>query len=130
MSDKIQHPDRLKQIIRFDGLQYGSMAPTDIDGYMDWDRANVEIFIEMKHRGAAMPDGQRYAYEKLVRDARTAGRRAYALVCEHEVDDTDKNVYVALSLVREYYDGQQWRKAEADITCKQFTDFIWGKYGK
>lgn len=126
----IQFRNRARQIINFSGLRYGKITPMDIDGYMDWRKANVEIFLEMKHRDATMSDGQRYAYEKLVDDGKKAGTKAFALVCEHSVDETEKDVDAASTLVREYYDGNRWHVADVDFTCKQFVDVMWRKYGK
>ena len=47
MRGAIMHAERAKQLNDFNGLQYGNITPTDIDGVIDYkDRAMV--FLEIK----------------------------------------------------------------------------------
>ncbi len=60
---------RFKQSILFDGLVYGTISPTDIDGFLDFNN-RLFVLIEAKSAGAPFCDGQRIAFERLARGSR------------------------------------------------------------
>lgn len=60
----IQHRD-LVRIINYAGVRYGSITPTDIDGFVEYHN-EVFIIFEVKKRGAKLPDGQRLAFKRFV----------------------------------------------------------------
>jgi hypothetical protein len=62
---KIRNVCYAEQIIDFSGLRFGTITPTNIDGYMDfWGKGHV--FFEAKHSDAIPPYGQKLAFERLV----------------------------------------------------------------
>lgn len=82
------------------------------------------IILEVKHRGAAVPYGQRLAIERMVDDFTTVGKSAVAIICEHQVDDPDKPVVAAYCKVREIYYGKEhiWRPPDGSINVRQAID--------
>lgn len=68
MKSKIRNPKKMRQLIDFKGLELeGGIYPTDIDGLIEL-RNREYIILEVKHRGAAVPYGQRLAIERMVDD--------------------------------------------------------------
>lgn len=101
MKSKIRNPKKMRQLIDFKGLELdGGIYPTDIDGLIEL-RNREYIILEVKHRGAAVPYGQRLAIERMVDDFTMVGKSAVAIICEHQVDDPDKPVVAAYCKVRE-----------------------------
>ena len=124
----IQHRSRAKQLILFNGLRYGNTTPTDIDAYLDWGAIKVKIFVEAKYKDAEVPYGQRLAYERIVDDCTKAGTKAYAIICEHDVEEPYEPVEMSDAIVREVYDHERrWKRPNSNIrwTVKDFADYIW-----
>lgn len=106
MRGVIENRDRRKQIVDFSGMRYGKITPTDIDGVIEY-RNRAFIYIELKHRDAPLPRGQELYIERQVDVCRAGGKQAVAIVAEHGVDDTERDVDAASCKVRKiYYDGE------------------------
>lgn len=121
MNSKILNPDRMKQLIDFKGLELdGGIYPTDIDGLIEYHDKEY-IIIEVKHGKAKVPVGQRVAMQRIVEDFTKIGKRAVAIVCEHNVDDVDKPVIAAYCRVREFYYGgeHRWRPPDKRMTVQE-----------
>lgn len=121
MKSKIMNPKRMKQLIDFKGLELdGGIYPTDIDGLIEYHDSEY-IILEVKHDNAKVPWGQRLALQRMVDDFTKAGKKAVVIVCEHDIDDTDKPVVAAVCNVRElYYGGEKkWRPPDEPMTVRQ-----------
>lgn len=122
MRSKIKNPKRMSQLIDFEGLalDHGRIYPTDIDGLIEYHDSEYIIF-EVKHSKAEVPIGQRLALQRMVDDFTRAGKRAIAIVCEHDIDDSDKPIIAAMCNVREmYYGGEgEWRPPEHPMNTQQ-----------
>lgn len=124
MKSKILNPKRMKQLIDFKGLELDNgIYPTDIDGLIEYHNSEY-ILLEVKHRDAKVPYGQRLAIQRMVDDFTKAGKKAVAIVCDHRVDDTDKPVVAAFCKVRElYYGGEhKWRPPDSPMNVRQAID--------
>ncbi|MBO4556034.1 MAG: hypothetical protein J5706_04675 [Elusimicrobiales bacterium] len=126
-----RNPERGRQLILFDGLQYGDMSPTDIDGILDY-KNRIWLIFEAKLADAPMPRGQRLALERLVQDAGEAGKHGIAMVVEHFVYDTDRNVTLANCRVREIYttEHRRWWPPYKLMTAKEMVDTYVNYYYK
>ena len=93
---------RRQQIVNYEELRFGNITPTDMDGMIEY-RGKGYVFMEFKLRAAPLKEGQRLCMERLVRDAWAAGKKAVALVLEHEVDDASRDIPAARCAVREYF---------------------------
>lgn len=121
----------MKQLIDFKGLELDNgIYPTDIDGLIEYHDSEY-ILLEVKHKDARVPYGQRLAIQRMVDDFTKAGKKAVAIVCEHKVDDTDKPVVAAFCKVRElYYGGEhKWRPPDSPMNVRQAIDKF-RKYAK
>ena len=77
-----RHPARARQLLLFDGMQYGNITPTDIDATIEYkDRAR--IFVEVKGKSKDVPTGQRLLLQRFVDDFRASGKDAIAIIAEH-----------------------------------------------
>lgn len=124
MRSKIEHPKRMKQLVDFVGLELDSgIYPTDIDGLIEY-KDSEYIIIEVKHRNAKVPRGQRLALQRMVDDFTKAGKNSVAIVCEHSVDDANKPVIMAKCRVRELYYGREhkWRPPDKKMNVRQAID--------
>ncbi len=125
MRGAIRHAERAKQLNDFTGLQYGNITPTDIDGVIDYkDRAMV--FLEIKFSGAPLPFGQRLALERLVKNNEKAGKHSIAIVADHDITDTSRQVPAAECIVREYYvaPNTKWLIPRAPMTAREMIDMF------
>jgi hypothetical protein len=91
----------------FTGLRFGTISPTDIDGFIDFGN-QCFVLIETKHVGADLPKGQRLALERLVDACEDAGKRSLLIIAGHETP-FDEQIDVARCLVREYRTRKQPR---------------------
>lgn len=126
-----QYDRRARQLIRFEGLRYGNITPTDIDVFAEYhDRAF--IFAEIKHRDAQMPRGQGLALTRLVDRLRRGGTEAVLLLCEHDVDDTGDDVYAADVTVNAVYYRGRWSKTRKKLkeVAESFIDYAKKKEDK
>ena len=123
-----RHPARARQLLLFDGMQYGNITPTDIDATIEYkDRAR--IFVEVKGKSKDVPTGQRLLLQRFVDDFRASGKDAIAIIAEHGVEDANQDVHLKDCSVREIYYKRkaddtdcEWRKQHGAFTVKQLTD--------
>lgn len=101
-------PDRARQLILFDGIKYGNIAPTDFDAVIEY-KDRVWLVFEVKLADKELPRGQRLALERLIGDAKKAGKHGMAIVCEHRVLDPLQDVILADCMVREVYTTEMLR---------------------
>ena len=119
-----EHPDRGKQLLRFDGMQFlGSITPTDIDGLIEV-RNQIIIFFEAKLQDKDVPFGQRLALERLVKDAGRAGKHAIAIIGEHNIKDPSEDVFLKDLFVREVFttESMRWRPPKRRLYAKEAAD--------
>lgn len=121
---RINNPQRMKQLIDFQGLAVDEyIYPTDIDGLIEYKDSEYIIF-EVKYGDAEVPFGQKLALQRMVDDFTKTGKQAVVLVCEHTVRNPEKPVVAAWCKVREiYYGGEkQWRKPIKELTVREAVD--------
>lgn len=126
MENLIKHPQRASQVLDFAGILDPPYAPTDIDGLIEW-KNKAYIIIECKYREKEMSKGQQIAIERMVNDFQKAGKRALAIVVEHDQENIQRSVMVANQLVRQvYFDTQKkWREPNYMCTVREVVnDFI------
>lgn len=116
---KFQCLERAKQLISFEGLQYGHGSPTDVDGLLEFDN-KVFVFFELKHRNAVMPQGQKLALERIINNLDLAGKKSVLFVASHSVDNPEQKVFAADSRVTGVYFKGRWHSGGG--TLKQRVD--------
>jgi hypothetical protein len=90
---EIQNRKRFRQVVNFDALRYGSITPTDIDGFIDFGN-KLFVLIEFKLKDVEMSYGQQLAIERLIDNLWLAHKKAFAIIAEHEFYDTDQDIDV------------------------------------
>lgn len=81
----VLHHRRFNQPLYFEQCRFGTITPTDFDAVYEF-RGKVFVAIEVKHKDAPRPDGQRWAYERFVEAiSHKPGATAVAFYCEHEI---------------------------------------------
>ena len=124
---KIHNLARYKQPVEFEGVRYGKITPTDIDGLIEY-RNRVFVFYELKLRGKTIDHGQKIAFQNIVDGLHGDGKFAILFKCEHDVIDTDEIVDAATSEVTSVYWNQKWTKPKKpQISLREATDsfFRW-----
>lgn len=114
----IRNRTHAAQLRLFEGLRWGSITPTDVDGLIDFG-GEAFVFIEVKHEGAGLPLGQRLALERLTDLINGTGVPCVTLVATH-VSDTD--IMVADCLVAEYRFRGQWNTPPQPMTVREAVD--------
>lgn len=119
-----EHPNRGKQLLRFDGMRFlDSITPTDIDALIEV-RNQIVVFFEAKLKDKEVPFGQKLALERLVRNAGRAGKHAIAIIGEHNVTDPSEDVFLKDLLVREVFttEQMQWSPPKRKLYAKEAAD--------
>ncbi len=120
----IQNRARKKQINDFRNLRYGTITPTDIDGFIDFGN-RVFVWFELKYDTAPrISDGQRLALERMCDSAMVAGKVSYVILAKHFIRTSSADVDVAAAIVVEFRYERKWESVEEGITVRQFIDRI------
>ena len=128
MRGEINFDKRSRQIVKFSGLRYGNITPTDIDGFLDFGN-RLFVFIETKSGDTELPYGQRLAIERLCDACQDGGVASVAIVARHN-EPPENDIIVADSQVDEYRWHGKWNKTHAVVTCKDVIDYFYNKYGE
>ena len=103
----ITHMARAKQVIIWPNMRWGSVTPTDIDSYLEFD-GRVFVFIEVKLRGVELQTGQELAFVRLGDVCADANRHSLLVVSEHRTQ-THEIVVLGDTSVRRYcIDASGW----------------------
>lgn len=134
MDGLYQNPRRGKQLLRFDGFgldreSLESVMATDIDALIDV-RDKILIVVEAKLDGKEVPRGQQYALQRIVTDAKKAGKHAIAIVADHDVYDPEQDVFLKDLVCREVFESEieQWRKMKRKMTVRELANWYVNRY--
>ena len=115
---------RARQLIKFEGIKYGNITPTDIDAMIEYQNM-AYIFVEVKHLNKRLDRGQELALQRMVDDAAKVGKIAVAFVLEHDVTDSNNDVYLTECKIRNFYYGGHWLDKHTGKPPKEvFDSFI------
>lgn len=121
---RIKNPYYAKQLIDFQGLGLdGGLYPTDIDALIEYHDQEY-ILVEVKYRKKEVPYSQRLAIQRMMDDFTKAGKRAIALVAEHNSSNPHVPVVAANCMVRELYYGEEgeWRAPTHKLSVREAVD--------
>ncbi len=119
----ILHPERIKQVIRYEGIRYDTITPSDIDGFIEY-KDKGWIIYEVKGRHKEVPYGQRLALQRFVEDTKKAGKSSIAIIAEHDITDPTEDIILSQCHVREVYPSDEllWRPTVRPYNLKELTD--------
>ncbi len=116
----------MKQLIDFQGLELDSgIYPTDIDGIIEYHDLRYIVF-EVKHESSPAPVGQKLALQRMVDDFTKSGKRAMAIICDHNIQANQGAVVAAKCNVREVYFGteRRWRPPHHKMKVREMVDLF------
>lgn len=116
----IRNDEQFTQKVDFDGLQYGTISPTDIDGIIDY-HGKAWVILEFKFLDAEMPTGQRLCIERMANAFRIAGQKVIAIYAMH-FDETPHRIRAAKARVKEIYYRGKWTRIDYPLTVKEVID--------
>jgi len=100
---------RFIQAIKFEGMKFGRITPTDIDAAIEFDD-RLFIFIEAKFVGKPIGTGQRLFLERIGNLANDPPRKfSISIVAEH-CTPSDQDVMLSGAIVRDYWRDGEWKK--------------------
>jgi len=123
----IQHDKRARQIVLFDGLRWGKITPTDIDGFLDFGN-RLMFFIETKFVGVSLPLGQRLALERLCDATYKHRLKSYAFIAEHNAQQ-GSDIILAEAIVTEVRHHGAWLIPRERCDVKMAVEAYLRKHG-
>ncbi len=123
---KIQFPQRMRQVVNFDGCKFGTITPTDIDAIIDY-KNKAWVIIEAKLNGVPVPRGQILAFERQIDDLSCSGKKAICIVADHNVSDPSTPIVIADCIVRQIYYNSEWRTIRKTWTVKKLLDWFFAQ---
>lgn len=127
MNNLIRNQEHMQQVCDFNGMKFGSITPTDIDGFIEF-RDKVYVFIETKFNNAELPLGQKLALERLCDVCDSAGKVCVGIVASHNTRNQDNIVVADLEVVR-YRHKKTWHLPREKITVKEAVQKLIQKSG-
>ena len=117
-NNHIKYEDRAKQLIKFTGLDYNNISPTDIDGIIEY-KNKAYIIIELKYNNTPLPFGQQLALERMTRDLGHF-KDVLIVIADHNIKDPKKDIQLAECKVRKIYmsNQYQWRETKQTMDVK------------
>ena len=120
--------------MRFEGFgldhkNLETVLATDIDALIDV-RDRILIVFEAKLDGKEVPKGQKYALQRLIGNAKAAGKHAIAIVVDHDVYDMDEDVYLAGLIAREVFTSEDmcWKPMKRKMTARELANWYVDRY--
>lgn len=134
MDGLYQNPRRGKQLLRFDGFGFDkpgleTVIATDVDALIDV-RDKILIIVEAKLAGKEVPKGQQYALQRIVSDAKKAGKHAIAIVADHNVFNPEEDVFLKDLICREVFESEEekWRRMKRRMTVRELANWYVNRY--
>ena len=119
MRGQITYRQRAQQLRNFTGLLFGSITPTDIDGFIEY-KNRAYIIIEMKLDEVEVPFGQMLALERLCDDLQKE-KQCLLIVAQHNYRP-EQDIDFANCQVSKYRSRGKWITPESSITVKKLID--------
>jgi len=131
--NRIFNEEAFNQVLSFEGMDYDNgIHPTDIDGVIEY-QGKAYVLYEVKHDGADLRYAQRLYLERTVEDYAKAGKKAIAIVADHQGKDPKEKVFLKDCIVREFLLSttltKGWRKFSKSTTCLELTDMLLAQNG-
>ena len=123
MSDQIKNLDYLARIKNFSGLRFGSISPTDLDGFLDFGN-RLFIFIETKFADSQLRGGQKLALERLCDACQTEHRTSILIVTNYQEEG---EIDIGETIVQQYRLRGRWYTA-TDIKLRDAIEMFYNNF--
>jgi len=121
---KIRNREYARQIKDYSGLKFGTISPTDIDGFLDFGNT-LFIIIEVKYKNANLSRGQKLAFERLCDNLQNSGKHTYLLIGTH---NSENDIDVAKCKLVKYRYKKEWKYPKINITIRKVIDKLLEKH--
>lgn len=118
---KIHNRERAQQQRDYSSIRFGNITPTDIDGLIEY-KDKAYVIIELKWSDTPLSYGQRLALERLTDDLARTGKPILCIISSHYVDDSDFDINVSETIVREYRLKKAWHIPSHNFTTEAMID--------
>lgn len=119
---QIRSPDFARQLRSYVHLRWGSITPTDIDGFVEFND-RLFVFVETKYGAAPLSRGQRLALERLGDALTMPPRTGLILIAEHQVP-VGQEIPMDAVLVREYRWQGRWLRPLRPTTVVEAIEIV------
>lgn len=123
MSDQIKNREYLARIKNFSGLRFGSISPTDLDGFLDFGN-RLFIFIETKFADSELRGGQKLALERLCDACQTEHRTSILIVTNYQHEG---EIDIAETIVQQYRLRGRWYES-TDIRLRDAIEMFYKNF--
>lgn len=123
MSDQIKNREYLARIKNFSGLRFGSISPTDLDGFLDFGN-RLFIFIETKFADSELRGGQKLALERLCDACQTEHRTSILIVTNYQHEG---EIDIAETIVQQYRLRGVWYES-TDIRLRDAIEMFYKNF--
>lgn len=113
----IRNREFAQQIRDFSGLRFGTITPTDIDGFIDY-QDKLFVFFESKYGDTKLPYGQKLALERLCDACASAGKLSAVLLLRHDSIIPGSDIEFAKLKVTSYRLNKEWHTPRVGIDCR------------
>lgn len=113
MRGVIRNREYASQIRDFSGMRFGSITPTDIDGFIEY-RNRGFVIIESKYGQSKLAGGQRLAFERLA-DTLNSVKPTLLVVGSH-MEGLNEDIAIDKSIVTEYRSKGRWLIPNTNLT--------------
>ncbi len=121
---KIINREYALRINDFTGLRYGSITPTDIDGFVEF-QDKLYIIFEGKYKNSEMPYGQRLALERLCDSIGKGGKPCFLILASYTEFNKNGDIDFAKCQVINYRFKKKWRSPKKPITVRGVIDILY-----
>ena len=123
MSNQIKNREYLARIKNFSGLRFGSISPTDLDGFLDFGN-RLFIFIETKFADSELRGGQKLALERLCDACQTEHRTSILIVTNYQHEG---EIDIAETIVQQYRLRGRWYES-TDIRLRDAIEMFYKNF--
>lgn len=116
-----------KPLLVWKGIEYLKYSLTDVDKVIKI--KDVYYFIEAKHNGAQMETGQKLAFERLVNDIVSVGRKAMYILVNHTQNNNKAITMDDCQIEKIYRYGEGWKEEKDYQTLNEFIENEKNKLG-
>lgn len=114
MASLIRNRKQAQQIKDFSGLHWGKITPTDIDAMVEFG-GRLFIFMECKHNGCEIGNGQRLAYMRAAAAVHSPPRHYAAIIWASSSHNEDEDIdYANLQVIQCWWPGEDEPQISGD----------------
>lgn len=119
----IKDRGKFDQKIDFTGFKFGTMAPTDIDAFMEF-KNKLFIFFEVKGGTSPLREGQRIALENVCKAIQADDKHGFAILCRHDKAAPSDIDFIDCTVDKYFYRGE-WRDPKEPCDVFTFTQWLY-----